>query len=377
MDPFLVHEQALAGPATHILVIGVGAYPHLLGGAGPLSPDHDGMKQLSSPPVSARNLAETLISKFHHPQRPLASLALLLSEAKPADFVNPVTGTHSQPAPATYDAVAAAIQDWKKRGEQDAGNLLVFYFCGHGIAQGSDMSLLLSDYGSSAAPLDQALDFRRFRLAMSRNLPSRQVYFVDACRASSDSLIESFGYAGRVPVKAGQESAAQTPVFYATLSGEDAFGKPDQNSVFTDALLRGLRGAGADDSEGNWRITTTRLKEAIDYYVQQSFEGGAKRAQVPPTDELTTFDLLHLQDEPEVQVLVTCQPDVHNAQAEFVCEAAGVEKGRRPPAAKLWSLPLPAGSYQFRAVFPAGMRAPIQKDAWVRPVYRKVPLEVP
>ena len=33
-QPFLVHDVAVAGPATHALVIGVGDYPHLNGGSG-------------------------------------------------------------------------------------------------------------------------------------------------------------------------------------------------------------------------------------------------------------------------------------------------------------------------------------------------------
>jgi hypothetical protein len=372
MQKYLVHEEPAAAAATHALVIGVGAYPHLIGGTGPLSPDHDGMKQLTSPPVSAREFAKLLVSRFHHPTRPLASVALLLSEAHPAAFTNPKSAEALQVAEANYDHAAEAIQAWKTRGEANPDNLLIFYFCGHGISQGSDMSLLFSDYGSTPAPLDHALDFRKFRLAMSRNLPAKQIYFVDACRASSDTLIESFGFAGRLPIQGGGMKPAEAPVFYATIAGEQAFGKANESSIFASALMSGLKGAGADDSEGDWRVTTTRLKEAIDYYVSQS---GAKRAQVPPTDELTTFEILRVPDQPEVPVMITCDPETLNLEAELICESAGVVRNRRAPNAEQWALPLPAGSYRFRAEFAAGGRAAIQKDAWVRPVYKKVPLE--
>jgi hypothetical protein len=376
LERYLVHENS-QGTTAHALVIGVGAYPHLTGGSGPLSPHHDGMRQLSSPPVSARNFATWLISKYHHPRRPLSTVALLVSEDQPQDFVNPKTGECIRPAEATYDHIAEAIWDWMNRGQRSADNLVIFYFCGHGIAQGPDMTLLLSDFGKvPQAPLNSALDFRKFRLGMSRNLPRQQVYFVDACRASSDTLIESFGYAGQAPVHSGPERAAEAPAFYATLAGEDAFGKPNQTSVFTEALLKGLDGAGSDDSEGDWRVTTTRLKEAIDYHVRQAFEAGAKRAQVPPTDELTTFELHYLQGEPEVPVVVTCQPESANAQAEFVCEYGGMERCRRRPDPAQWSLVLQAGNYRFRAEFAAGAPQRIEKQAYVRPVYRKVPLEV-
>jgi len=210
---------------------------------------------------------------------------------------------------------------------------------------------------------------------MSRNLPAKQIYFVDACRASSDTLIESFAYAGRLPIQGGGMKPAEAPVFYATIAGEQAFGKPNEPSIFATALMSGLKGAGADDSEGDWRVTTTRLKEAIDYYVGQSFKSGAKRAQVPPTDELTTFEILRVSDQPEVPVMITCDPETLNLEAELICESAGVVHSRRAPNAEQWALPLPTGAYRFRAEFAGGGRAAIQKDAWVRPVYKKVPLE--
>ena len=51
------------------------------------------MEQLTSPPISARLFASWLMSEdFRHPAKPLASVALLLSEAAPAPFVDPKDG---------------------------------------------------------------------------------------------------------------------------------------------------------------------------------------------------------------------------------------------------------------------------------------------
>jgi hypothetical protein len=377
VDRYLVHEKTRQGPATHALVVGVGDYPHLNGGTRPLSIYHDGMKQLTSPPVSARNFAEWLVCKYNNPARPLATVALLLSEQTQAQFFDhPRLNRRLPVEKAIYANTAEAIGNWKARGEQDAGNLLIFYFCGHGSANGPDMTLLMSDYGSDPnAPLECALDFRRFRLGMSRHLPRQQVYFVDACRASSDALIAAFGNAGRVPVHPGPEGAAEAPIYYATLAGEDAFGKPGEVSLFTGALLNGLNGAGSDDSEGDWRVTTTRLKEAIDYYVRQAITSGAERASVPPTDELTTFELHHLQGEPEVPVIVTCLPESENINAQLSCQGATVNR-HRDACPEKWSLNLPAGDYHFQAEFSGDRRPKIEKHMWVRPVYRKIPLEV-
>lgn len=377
MDKFLVHEEPVTGAATHAIVLGIGDYPHLLGGSDTLSEHNDGMGQLTSPPVSARKLAEWLIQNYQNPNQPLASVSLLLSEAPRKDFINPKSQQTHQPEAATYANVKRAIGAWALRGRQNKENFLIFYFCGHGIAQGSDMSLLMSDYGENdlALPLDHAIDFRRFRLLMSRNLPSRQIYFVDACRANSDRLIETLGYAGDPMAPAGAAGVAEAPVYYATLSGELAFGKPNAVSVFTDGLIKGLNGSGSDDSEGEWRVTTSRLKEAIDYHVRQALEGGAKRAQVPPTDDLTTFDIHYLSGLPEVPVSVTCKPPSENENAEFVCEGGALRNRRRPDSAH-WTLPLPAGKYRFAAEFPSGNRTSIEQEVHVRPIYRKVTLEV-
>ena len=374
---YLVHKQARRGAATHTLIIGVGNYPHLNGGSKGLTEYHDGMKQLTSPQVSARAFTKWLISDYNNPARPLSTVSLLLSERKqPQIFKHPVSGKEISVEAATYDNTEKAITDWKDRGEENDKNLLMFYFCGHASALGPDMTLLLSDYGKkSGAPLENALDFRRLRLGMSRRKPQQQIYFVDACRAGSDTLIQALGYAGRVPVHPGSEPTAEAPVFYATLMGEAAFGKEKSVSVFTDGLIRGFRGAGSDDSEGDWRVTTTRLKEAIDYHVRNAALAGVERAPVPPTDELTTFDLHYVKGEPEVPVVVTCRPESHNATARLSYEGQGIADEREPKSEE-WSLVLPAGDYRFCAEFSTGRRRQVEKKSWIRPVYRRVPLEV-
>ncbi|HXD29744.1 MAG TPA: hypothetical protein VN643_01415 [Pyrinomonadaceae bacterium] len=235
----------------------------------------------------------------------------------------------------------------------------------------------MSEYGDNdLAPLEQALDFRKFRLAMSRNAPNQQLYFIDACRSSSDRLIDSLQYAGRLPVQNGPQASAETPIYFATLAGEEAFGKKNEVSFFTNAILMGLNGMGSDDPAGEWLVTTTRLKEAIDYEVKRAF-GGAKPKQVPPTDTLTTFEIHRLRNDPEVPVIVTCAPASENARAEFICERNGVEQSRRPPANETWSITLSAGSYDFRAQFSGGIvRQPKSNSINIRPIYRKVIIDI-
>ncbi len=123
----LIHDVAVAGPATHALVIGVGAYPHLNGGTEKRTDQHDGMEQLTSPPISARAFASWLMSEFHHPDKPLASVALLVSGANPAPFIDPTDATKSVVvSSATSENVEDAVRAFFARGNENAANQLIF-----------------------------------------------------------------------------------------------------------------------------------------------------------------------------------------------------------------------------------------------------------
>ena len=53
-------------PSTHVLAIGIGRYPHLLGGDdGKLAAKPLGLKQLDSPPVSVRALGRMVFGSDH------------------------------------------------------------------------------------------------------------------------------------------------------------------------------------------------------------------------------------------------------------------------------------------------------------------------
>jgi hypothetical protein len=377
-----VHEKAVDGPATHAIVIGVGAYAHLAGGRGVLSRHHDGMGQLTSPPVSARRLARWLIEQLDDPAKPLASVSLLVSERTGRPFRNPVTRKDVRVQAATIDNVDAALAAWRAAGDENPDNRLLFFFSGHGIAQGPDTALLLADFGARPHnALDGAIDFAEFHLAMDTCAARQQCYFVDACRASSDTLIETLRYKGRPIFQADVRQPRpwgprEAPTYYSTLAGEDAYGRPNQPSPFTEALLHALDGAGADDSEGDWRVTTTRLKEAIDYEMKRLVDAGGRRVQVPAANDLTTFFLHHLAGTPKATVFVGCRPEQAAEDAELTCIAGGRVRARRAPAPGEWEVRLPAGAYEFVAESRSGGFPRRSLDAYIRPIYRRIPLEV-
>ena len=383
MDRFLVHSADVPGPATHALVIGVSAYPHLLGGTGPVTGRHEGMGQLTSPGPSARAVASWLIENLRDPGKPLATVALLSAEQVAQPFRNPATGETHSVEPASMAAMTDAIEGWGSRGGDPADRLL-FYFCGHGIANGREVSLLSADYGANPRnQLADALDFSGLWLGMEAVAAREQCFFVDACRANSSTALGASGYRGDpvyLPDVANLPMPAlaprQAPVFYSTILGQDAYGRPQRPSPFTEALVRALSGAGGDDNEGDWRVSTTGLKRAIDFFMDRAFAAGAQQAQVPATNNLSTFFLHYLDGKPEAQVFVGCRPEQANAFADFSYRKDGVIVDRREPANGDWELTLSPGDYEFVADFATGGYRHAVKQWYVHPPYRKVPLEV-
>ncbi|MEW2399375.1 caspase family protein [Streptomyces sp. NPDC046862] len=383
----VIHLDGDAGPpCTHALVIGVGKYPRLAGGQAPVA-DPDGMRQLSSPPVSARAFANWLLAEYHDPLKPLGSVALLLSEDQPAPYVNPRTRSPHDVDVATIGNILEAVKQWYDRGNSHIDNRLVFYFCGHGISQGEDMSLLAADiFEDEHNPLNGALDFAGLMNGLKRCKATQQVFFVDACRSNSDVLIESSGtrFAGQLPLGAGTRPLELPRRFhipyYATLAGDQSHARPGQVSLFTEALLRSLAGAASDDPEGDWRVNTSHLLEAIDHFLHQPcFAGAVAGVQVPSVGELPVFVLHQLPGPPVVPVYVGCEPAQDNAEAEFVCSEGGCERLRRALAdvddtdpESEWAIELRTGTYDFEARLGDHV---LTKSVTVRPVFRRVHLE--
>lgn len=378
--PFdIFYEEAGREPATHVLIIGVSAYPHLSGGTGKLSADNDGMGQLTSPGLSARDLAAWACTGFNHPGKPLKSVSLLLSEPELDPFLDPrCVGAPLEPGKADAATARDAIKEFHKRGDACEGNLLIFYFCGHGISSGNDTALLLSDYGANPLnALEGALDFRRLRAGLARCKASEQVYFIDACRASSDTLLDNDGYAGAVLFGGGprpQELATlSAPVFYATLNGAKAYARPAMRSVFTGALIRALEDLGAEDEMGDWRVSTNRLQTAIEHVAGREAEQ-IERRQTPVATDVSNIYVHFPRRLPLALVYVTVEPadDLDKGPLTYVYESGVSEaapvSGRN---GAVWELELPAGQYDFKLeVLPSHKVA----RNTVRPPFRKVQL---
>jgi len=382
-----VYSKKVNGPATHAIVIGVGHYPHLPGVKGkPKLANPGGMGQLKSPPVSARAIARWLIEEYRHPAKPLATVSLLLSDAQGRKFEFQSAGkkTNAQAAPATMAEVQEAVTVWHSRGNAKAEHLLLFFFCGHGIAAAPDLSLLLADFGAKPiAPLDGAVDFRLLRQNMDECKAREQIYFVDACRVGSDLLIRNSGFAG-MPIiqKTGALNATglnrQAPAFYSTLADAPAYAKPGKPSLFTEALLEGLQGAGCDERPaGHWQVQTNLLHNALNQLmIDASKRLNLAQRQINPTDDLTLIKLNAVAT-PRVPVAVGCAPADANAVATLTC-ANGAFNSKRAPdkTGQTWKLTVPVGEYDFAASFKVASFKPLTKRSLIRPSFPEIELEV-
>lgn len=380
-----VHNVKIAGPATHALVIGVGHYPHLPGGASRSKfPNDEGMGQLRSPPESARQVARWLIENYDCPGRPLASVSLLISEKAAERFSFKVNRKKKSVMveAATIPNLVDAILEWRKDGDANPDNVLLFYFCGHGIAAGTELALLAADFGADKnAPLDGALDFRRFHSNMDECAARQQVYFVDACRIGSELLKNNAGFAGRPVIQWTGNSVNPGgrlrlgPIFYSTLAGAPAYAKPKQPSVFTAALLESFAGAGSGDETGVWEVKTTRLQESLDFLMREaSRELNMPQAQIASSDSFAQLTLNTVAN-PSVPVIVRVVPQQVHEKATLRCENPTLKEKRAPDPAP-WRLRVPTGKYSFFADVKAGAFkvAPVL-DEIVRPPYWGKPLK--
>jgi hypothetical protein len=371
----LVHDVPQPGPCTHALVIGVGRYAHLPGGKGTQLPDPQGLGQLTSPPESARAFAHWLISSHVDPDHPLATVRLLVSEAgNGRAFVNASTQVQHQLDPANIDTIEAAVGEWKAAGDQRPDNVLLFFFCGHGLGNGSVLALLAEDFGAKPNnPLDGAIDFAAFRAGMNRCAAQQQVYFVDACRSLAEILQFGGGVVGRPLVLPSVLAKKKLqPTYHSTLIGEQAHGEVKKPSHFTKALLAGLAGTATDKHAGTWRVTTTRLQDAIQTHL-------ARNGHPPfaPADDLSRF-LLNAIPDPQVPVFVECDPADGRAVSSLeVLRANQVVNQCAAPAPKPWLLSLSAGRvYSFRARPQAPWKDVTRDEEAVIPPETIVPLRV-
>jgi len=256
--------------------------------------------------------------------------------------------------------VRAAILEWEQES-QHVDDLMLFYFCGHGIANPASMALLLSDFGRQRrSPFSGALDFFGFRAGMEDCTARQQCYFIDACRLNS-TLLKQDAYAGDSVIQPSLVAAPGGrmrvgPTFYSTLAGDGSYGQQGQPSVFTGALLESLAGLAAGEEDGqDWTVKTCRLQTSLQFLMDESIRiNHWDVLQQPIVDNLQDLQLNTLTQLPPVPVVVTVDPVNAHDEAELRYDDGDGNEDHRPADTAPWSLRLPMGRYSFHAEFASG-----------------------
>jgi len=340
-----------AGPGTHAFVVGVGDYPWLLGGSQPPFAQNEGMGQLTSSPPSALAFAAWLASPlgYRSVSHPLRSMEVLISAAGQGPWA-PQSGMPPEvPTRATMANFRSALLAWHARLTAD--DRAIFFFSGHGIGAGLNHTLVMEDYGSNAAAsMSYAFDFTRFHVGMASAPAKEQSYFLDACRVSSGAMVRngSYGEAILNPSTNLPSPPRSQPALYAAMPGAAAYGRPGKTSLFTEALLESMRGAGALRRGGAWKVTMARLYEGVGYHLRRL--GAPYGADLSCNiSHLGDFELHALNGLPDVPVIVDCCALKDPATVAVTINGPSANRDHPPPVPSPWHLELPHGTYRFAA----------------------------
>jgi hypothetical protein len=346
-----------------VLIIGIGTYDYLMDGDLENPDVADGMVQLPQAARSARAVADWFLEDFDNSDRPLASLAMVLSEEAPATYDHERATFKGGALPnGDIASVAAAVDAWLERASGLNGAQAIFYFVGHGLYAGSSL-LLCRDYGQRINQrFEGAINLDSFLVGMASMAPDYQLFLIDACRTPdriANLVTAQKGMYGRGLLtprdleERGGEEALQS-VHFATSAYTRAWANVESVSLYSDALLRALSGGGAQARLG-WRVGTGGLQEALHAYVDR-LAAEARVLQVPDRLRSAQFTIANAASF-DVPVYVSCDPDVvWGSPLRLEIEGSGFVKEHdhtpgSSPDAREWAIALPRQNDQFRVLF--------------------------
>ncbi|MEW6441600.1 MAG: caspase family protein [bacterium] len=360
---FLDAARAPEAPGTHVLIIGVGRYAYGKGaGASPVAGD---LRQLTSPPISARAMADWFLTSFKNAAKPLSSVSLMISDAQPSIYQppRPAGAPQVQLPAATLANVKEAARHWADRVGTHQDNLAVFYFCGHGASLGQQAALLLHDFGEPGAEFDGAIDLDVLRGTMRNSPAIQQVYLLDCCRTDADDFYRNeAGIGSRVVSVASFQRKHSIPpqqfVLFPTIDGEEAFGIKGTVSVFTSSMIDAMSFAAADGATGVWRTTTGSLLSTVDQLVRHRVPEPLAKRSKPNALDASSFDF-NVIDEPLVaHSYVTISDLDFWGQVEIECvDPEGAEPTQRRHSSEAanemcCTFELHEGRWCFRGMLP-------------------------
>jgi hypothetical protein len=232
------------GPGFHVLIAGVSAYPHGLGGQANTARIHLGVGQLSAAATSGFLLYHWLLENQDRFAMPLLTIRVLLSPTAAEIERTPALSQVGDRC--TLQNFLVAAGEWRDDASIDPGNMTLLYFAGHGAQRTKgDSVLLLEDFGEAiGGPLRNAVDVDNIFFGMSpstarKNIARTQLYFIDACRVRP-AAFKNYRLMHTTAIFEIEEMEADdrfAPIFHAAASGSVAYGISDQQTVFSRLLL--------------------------------------------------------------------------------------------------------------------------------------------
>lgn len=334
-------DDALAGsPAAHVLVIGVGAYH---------SPT---IRTLTSTTVSARAVADWFMDKagFTNPDRPLGSVAVLLSEPIGNEKKGKSLYADGEVPRADSTNAKAAVREWVKRLNTNPDNLVFLYIASHGESFLNRTAFLLEDFATD--PLNVtggACEVEQLLGALSFAIPNSQLLLFDCCRSPTDLHLPWPEQFGDKLISLGNRdgnfaTATQQWAINATSLGEVALGRTNDTTLFADALLAALRGVAGDPSNEGWPVRPGTLVDKIDK-LMSLHRMPDERTQTPGGRLAGTFDITYPGETADVPVYISLDdPSAWPDTVLTITETPGAEStiiGREDEAPyKLIRVPL-------------------------------------
>lgn len=327
-------------PGVHAILIGVGNYPFLKPGPQQYAPAA-GLDQLESPLYSIEAFAEWLRAEMNVAATPLRTLRVLGASPTREPLVS-----ISEPSFVNIDK---AVRDWYDDVDTHQDNLALFYFCGHGIKVGEVHALLAEDFGQNRHnPFNHALDPDMLANAMRKARANRQIFLIDSCSAPVD-LPEDLEPAPQTIISASKNinlANGQHVLLRASEFGTSAFGMTKGPSLFMEAFLESMQGAGMVKIGGKWVIQTEMLKIALNWLVGLKPEGQGQIVGSGGVGLSSPFVFHEISGDPIIPVKVWCDPKDFEAFTVLrVDQVDHCEAGSWPG-----KVSLVRGSHQFSAV---------------------------
>jgi hypothetical protein len=335
----IFERAAPAGSVARAMVVGVGAYPNAkpaFGAAdGSTPPQLHDVPDLLSAATSAALFTDWLIVNADALAAPLASIDLLLNVNTGGQLVSAYEWKGRLPSPPgcddprpdeivdppTTEKVKSEGRRWKADLDVGAGNVAIFFICGHGAILGSDNIVFLSDLNADSGNPWGALINIQTHASAFKVMPSIQsaFFFVDACsELVLDLVLQNPGVGAQFASAGGRLGEEKVAVIAAAVPKRLAYEgtlleKPAiRAGRFTQCLLQGLKGAAVREMTGNgqWSVHGMSLYQSLQplYNLRVDWQDRPFEPN-PPMLPANAYKIVDFPAPPTVPIRIRFVPD--------------------------------------------------------------------